>query len=257
MVVAAAPVALGSTRATALELPGLGASVTMAYASHYLSHGYDVLDDAGAFQPEVVFEWGGWSIGLGGSFADDRTHSDCDELIPSIGYGLALFEDESYGLELGTAYSYTSYPHVPAGQGADAPADGQEVELSIALPNLLSLGELAIVPSYTAFFDWQGMRGDAVESGWFHVVRADLSRGLDVEVFSSTGFAVSAATELEYNDGVFGSSPGWSHVTLEIGASLEWESTSFAPALVSQWSFEDTVNHEDELFGIVTLSHTF
>jgi hypothetical protein len=68
---------------------------------------------------------------------------------------------------------------------------------------------------------------------------------------------VSFSWDITYNSGVYGSKSGWSHTTVGVSTAFEWERFYFIPALHYQWSFEETVNDEDEFYMTLSLGPLF
>ncbi len=68
---------------------------------------------------------------------------------------------------------------------------------------------------------------------------------------------LSLTWEITYNDGVYGSEADWSHSTGGLSTTFEWKGVAFAPAANYQWSFEDTVNDEDEFYASFGIAYSF
>ena len=62
---------------------------------------------------------------------------------------------------------------------------------------------------------------------------------------------------MTYTDGAFGTKPSWSHSTLGVSTTFEWKGIYLTPALYYQFSFEDSVNPEDDLYMTVSVGYTF
>ena len=220
--------------------------------SKYLWRGYDVFDDHAAWQPYAEAGWRGFYVGVWGSFSMSRGFENLDELDYYIGYGRTFMEGERWQIDGSATYTYYDFPNSDSDTGPDGVGDVQEIGVSLSLPRLLPVGDIFIVPSYSAYYDWSGKQGgDDIDNGWFHTFA--LSTGLPIDSLPLTqeGQTLDVSWDLTYNDGVFGSESDWSHTTLTVGTSYSWEWVSVGPSVAYQWSLEDTVDHEDEwLFGL-------
>lgn len=229
------------------------------YATQYIWHGYDLLkDDTGAWQPSITLSWMGFYLGVWGSWADESGYVDSDELDYFIGYEHRFLGEKRYALDMSVGYTYLDFPRSDSVSGYDGIADAQEVALSVSMPNLLPLGPSSLVPSYVAYFEWDGIQNsDDLDEGWIHKIGLDYDIFFPALITDQEEQALSLSWEIKYNEGILGSDPDWSHTTFGLSTSFEWWGFSFTPSINYQLSFEDTVNKEDELYASFSLSYSF
>jgi len=229
----------------------LGIDVDATYVSKYIWRGYDLFDDHAAFQPSVnadLFKtgfslnvWGSIPIGSGGDGINDWQEYDY-----TLAYGYTLFEKEPYALDLGANYIYYHFPKL------NHMADTQEAGMSVALPNLIKLGDNALVPSYYTGKLWPTSSGNPDVAGWFHTF------GLSYDLaIPKTEYALSLSTDINYNDGMFGSDSDFSHATVGLSTNVDVGPITLTPFINYQISMDDSVNKENELFGGISAAFSF
>jgi len=237
---------------------GMGVTVDATYVSKYVWRGYDLFDDHGALQPSVdvdlfgtgfgVNVWGSIPMGTGSNGHSDGINI-WQEYDYTLSYGLTLFEDECYALDIGTNYIYYHFPKL------NHKADTQEIGVGVALPNLIMIGDSALVPSYYGGKLWPTSSGQSDEiSGGYHTFGLSYDLGIP-----NTEYAITLASDINYNDGLFGSDQDWSHATVGIFTSVEVGPVSVSPSLSYQISMDDSVNPNDEFWAGISgyfLYHT-
>lgn len=246
--------------AGAVDIGGeeLGITTEFEYVSKYLWKGYDVLDDHGAWQPSLTLDYMGFYVGVWGSFATSSGFTDADELDYYVGYARSFFEEEWYAIDADLAWYYYDYPHSDSHAGDDGISDSQEIVLALSMPNLIPLGPSNLVPSYTVGYNWDGIQSkEDVDNGWIHTFGLAYDIPIPALIPDQEEAAISLGWEISYNDGMFESDSGWSHSQAAISTTFEWKGFTLTPAVFYQWSFEDTVNPEDEFFASVSLNYAF
>jgi hypothetical protein len=233
------------------ESPSLGVTADMTLATKYLWYGYDPFDDHGAYQPSINWDIldTGFSVNVWGSFPFGSGNEVFKELDYSVAYGTTIFEEETYALDLGANYIYYDFPRV----GSRFVPDSHEVGVSAALPNLIKIGDSALVPSYHGAKFWPADSGLGFDvSGGIHTL------GLDYDfTIPNTDQVLSLSADLNYNDGLFAADHDWSHATLGISTSFEVGPVSLTPFLNYQISMDDSVNPVDEFWGGLSVSMSF
>jgi hypothetical protein len=254
-------VAAVNNGAYAVEVGGeeLGITLDVTYVTRYIWHGYDILeDDKGAWQPSITLSWRRFYFGIWGSWADDSGYVDSDELDYFIGYKRSILKGKRYALDMSAAYTYLDFPRSDSVSGYDGIADGQEVVLGVSMPYLLHLGNASLVPSYEAYFEWDGIQNSGdVDGGWVHKMGLSYDICFPALIANQKQQALILSWDIEYNEGVYKSDSDWSYTTLGLSTSFEWRGVSFTPSFNYQWSFEDTVNEEDEFYASFSLSYRF
>lgn len=223
----------------------------MTLVTKYLWHGYDLFDDHGAYQPSVNWDLfdTGFSVNVWGSFPFGSGNEVFKELDYTIAYGTTLFEEEPYAVDLGVNFIYYDFPRV----GSRYVPDTHEVDVRIALPNLVKIGESALVPSYYGGKLWPADSGLGFEvSGGYHA----LGLGYDFKV-PGIEHVLSLSGDINYNDGIFGADHDWSHATLGLSTSFEVGPVSLTPFISYQISMDNSVNVDDEFWGGLSVSMSF
>ena len=238
----------------------LGVSADVTYVSQYMFRGYDILDDHPAVQPSITLDFWqtGFKFNIWGSYAFKSSLSYLDEIDLTLLYGRAFWEDESYALNTYCLGRYVDRAHWewnPYGLPNEG-ADHMEIAGGLSLPKLLPIGPSSLVPSYYLGYKWPKHSGGP-ERGCFHIFGLAYDLPIPALIPTQGSQAISLTTDLTYNDGVFGSEPGWSHSTAGLSTSFRYGGFALTPGINYQWSFEDTVNDEDESWVDISLSYSF
>ncbi len=226
--------------------------------SKYIWKGYDVFDDhAGNF---FSLNWDAFNSGLnlnvwyaipwGGG------NEDATEIDYSASYSMTFMEEEMYAVEVGLFYIYYNFPK---GGRSDGFVDTQEGGVSISLPNLLHVGDSALVPSYSAskFWPTDDELGFDVFGG-YHTLALNHSI-----MVPETDMAIDWFADLHYNDGILGTDHDWTHATLGFSSTFDFDPIAVTPFVNFQWTISDdfanAFNGGDdyELWGGISLSYTF
>ncbi|MBI5117503.1 hypothetical protein HZA56_13590 [Candidatus Poribacteria bacterium] len=236
----------------------IGITVDATYVTKYIWKGFDLLDDNGAWQPSITLSYSDFSLGVWGSWADTRGFTAQDELDYFLCYQPSLFEEKRCALDLSLTYTYFDFPHSDSVAGGDEIADGQELALGVSLPNAFPLGPSSLAPYYEGDFEWQGMHHDSsVDKGWIHTFGLAYDIPVSPLLKQQEEQAICLCWDITYNDGVFGTAAGWSHSTLGVSTTFECKGFAFTPVVNYQWSYEDTVNEENEFYASFSLSYYF
>lgn len=233
------------------ESPTLGVTLDTTYASKYVWRGYDVFGENGSLQPSVDVDLfgSGFSVNAWGAIPMGSGSEDLTELDYTLAYGITLFEDEAYAMELGTNFIYYDFPKV----NSKATPDCQELGVGVALPGLISIGEIAVVPSYYVGKLWPASSEPGFDvAGFYHA----LGLGSEVPV-PGTDLTLSLAADINYNGGMFGADHDWSHATLGASTRFDVGPVAISPFVNYQLSMEDTVNTKDILYGGMSVSYSF
>lgn len=254
-------IALVSTPAHA-EDDALGVTLDTSWSNLYMWRGYNVFDDHAAFFPSVdwaIFDTG-FSVNVWAAIPNGTGHDgfhldDLTEIDYTLAYGISLFEEEAYALDLGVNYIYFDFAH------ANDSWDTQEIGMDIAMPNLIPIGDSALVPHYYVGWLWntETPEIDGDVPGWFH------DWGLSYELpltcpISQQDIGLCFAWDIWYNDGAFGGPHDWTHMTFDISTGWELaEGLALSPAVAWQQTFEEGLGNDDshELWATVSLSYSF
>jgi len=232
----------------------------VSYATKYIWQGYDFLyDDQEAFQPTLELSWRGLTAGIWGSWATDSGYVDLDELDYYVGYDLSLFEEDWYAVDLSLYYTYFDYPNSDSAPGNDGVADTQEINFGVSMPSLLPIGSSYLTPSYSFFYEFAGKDTDDedIDNGCIHEFSLAYDLPFDPLLPDQEEQYLSLTAAITYNDGVYGSDSDWSHSTISASTTFEWNNFYFTPTVNYQWSFEDTVNDENEFYATFAVGYCF
>jgi hypothetical protein len=247
-------------RAWSLQIGDRKLGITMygTFVTKYIWRGYDLFGNRGAWQPSITLDYEGLYAGVWGSWAVERGRVDATELDYYVGYGRSFFDRMRYAVQAVTAYTYYDFPKSDTLSGEDGIGDAQELTFGVSLPRLFPVGASSLVPSYVGYYEWAGIQNsDDVDNGWIHTFGLGYDLPIPKLIKNLDEQTLSLNWDITYNDGTFGSRPGWSHSTARLAAGVTWRGLSFTSALHHQWSFEATVNDEDELYGSFSLTFEF
>lgn len=240
--------------ASAVDIYGeeLSINLDFTYASKYMWHGFDTFENDGALHPSVEFGYKEFYAGVWGAWPDSSGFEDLTEIDFYLGYERSFFEEEKYALTVGLLYTYFSFPKI------NSQADGQEIALSVSLDNLLPIGPSVLVPSYTVFYEWDGVQNeDAIDNGYYHT----FALGYDVPVPAllpdQEEQAISLLADVTYGDGPYETASGLLYATVGVSTTFEWNNFYLTPAVYYQFSFEDSVNDEDDLYTLISVGYSF
>jgi len=248
--------------AVAAEDGQYGVTVDTTWVSKYIWRGIDLLDDKAAIQPSVSMDLGSgfsatvWSSWAGSSQGGgDISTVNADEMDYILSYANSINEDDISAIAYSLNWVYYDFTDQPS-----KAADAQEINASIAMPNLCPYG---IVPSYTIAKMWAAKAyGDAGDvGGWIHVFGLDY--GLTVPGFleNNPEQTIDLHWDLTFNDGAGLAAGGvdsdWSHTTFGASTDIALGGGTLRPGVFYQVSMDESVNNEDELYTAVSYSFNF
>jgi len=170
-----------------------------------------------------------------------------------LGYEHSFWEEERYALDVSLDYTYFSYPNFEHGKD-----DGQEIALSLSMPNLIPLGPSSLVPGYEIAYEWSGFQGGTdFDEGFIHTFGLSYAIPVPALIPSQEEQSIDLIWDIAYNAGYDGADPSWTHTTVGASTTFEYGDFYFTPALNYQWSFEDTMNDEDEFYASFSAGYRF
>ena len=204
------------------------------------------------FSPVLNWGFGIFILEFGALGPDSNGFEDLTEIDLYLGYSRTWLEEEPYSFTTDLLYTYFTYPKTNRG------GDAQEVGLTVSWDQLIPLGPTYLVPSYSVFYDWDGVQGSGkVDDGFFHTFALTYDIPVPALIPSQEEQAISLLADITYGDGAFDTEPAWSYSTLGASTTFEWNSMYFTPALYYQFSFEDSVNNEDDLYAMFSVGYSF
>lgn len=234
-------------------------TVDLSYTCKYIWRGYDILDNAGAYQPSIDFAhssgfganvWmsypqrSGWTNDL----ADSRVN--LTEYDYTLYYGGKAFDGACWETDYRVGWRY--YDYIDTYSEAH---DMQELFLEMEMPNLTGN---AVIPHAAVYQMWPARDNADVAhaSGTIYVM--GFSYLLPTEE-QFPNLPLTFSWDLVFNDGVLASDHDWSHMLWGLKTAFDCPMTGgkFVPAVYFQNSFEDSVNTQDEYWAALTYSFTF
>jgi hypothetical protein len=230
----------------------------LTYTSKYIWRGFDLLDDASAWQPSANFDFGnGFSANVWASYSG-TSGNDVMSRVNATEYDYTLAYSGTYAetCPWKTAYKigWRYYDFIDT---ATKDYDMQEVFAEFAMPSLL--GDSGVTPRGAVYQMWDS-KGEGLNDG---------SSGTIYVMGLGYGFTLDQAPELPmdfgwdlvYNDGTGADTVDhdWSHMVWSLKTSFTCPMTGgkIIPGIYFQNSFEDTVNNEDELWGMISYALSF
>ena len=230
-------------------------------ASKYMAHGYNFAgNDTPSLQPciawqtpipEVVFKfWAAEPL--------NTVYKKELELDFLLNLSHTFFEKERYAMNL---HGYFDYWVVPRKEfllphNERQMATGFKFNGGVAFPNLPKLGPVSIVPGYN-YYHWTPENGGAFVEGGV----SDFSLSFLTEsagwVEKTRRQTYSFVWAIDYNDGAFGSKPGWSHSVVGLSTGISVGRFTITPSVNYQWSFEPSVNPVNEFWAAISFQTVF
>ena len=221
------------------------------YASKYMWRGIDLQDDAPAFQSELFCDFGetGFYAGAFYSIAVNSRQRwrEWDEIDVYFGYYNVVCPDKKYSLEYDIGFTHYYFPQ----QVRDV--DTQDIALALKLPNIVPLGGSNLIPRLKIYYGWSPFSNE--DSGLWVGIAAMYDFTIPPSILSRQNQKLSLKVETYHNDGAqsFEVNPGWSHIMTSIGTTFDWKGFQYTPEISYQWSLEDTVDKENELWFTITI----
>lgn len=250
------PLLLALTVSAVAVAGELGVHPDVTLAGKYMAHGFNVNGEHRSLQPSLTLDTmvPGLRLTAWAALPVDRDYRAEDEFDYLVKYGRTLFADSPAAVNLHGYVDYWLYPNSATDGGADL--EGWKFHGGVTLPNLLPAGPANLVPSYNYYF-WTPKDSGGFEDGGVHELFLNYSPPLKTLLPAPDGQTLDLGASLNYHDGVFGVEPGWSHATAHLSTTFAVSRLKLTPSLNYQWSFEDTVNDEDEFWGAFSVAADF
>ncbi len=249
---------------------GLQAMVGVTWDSQYIWRGFDVFRDGSALH--VLTDLNLFDTGFGVSAVGHQSLSDAFGELQrwdgTVYYQNGLFSGEALATNFRLGYVYYYYPKTNFGITQNL----MEGHVIFSWPNLLPIKGLQ--PSYAFAYMWPGNENHWAQvgnpnfnhnsTGMFHILMLDYAFSVPALIPSMDDQTIRLHSELVYNGGV---SPYGTNVISGFSDAVLGASTDFAfgadrnlvltPSLYYQWSLEETVNPDNELWVSVSLKYAF
>lgn len=246
----------------------LGITFDTTWVSKYIWRGIDKMDDKASIQPSVNFDLGnGFSAGVWAAYGCASDTVNATEYDYSLTYSGTTCEGTANQLNYAASWIYYDYIDQPS-----TAADAQEINLSVAMPNLIPGG---VVPNYTIIKMWGSESSSAASdiSGWIHVIGLDYALTVDGFIENNPEQVIDLSWDITYNGaagvpGTLNKTSGvitpsgvdhdWSHTTFGISTAIELPGAgTVTPGIFYQISMDKSVNTENELWSGISYSLNF
>jgi predicted class III extradiol MEMO1 family dioxygenase len=118
------------------------------------------------------------------------------------------------------------------------------------MPNLFPLAGSFLVPSYNVYYlrHWAQDREDLDQGGTQHELLLEYDRAMKVLIPGATYQYAGATASANYHNGDFGVKPGISHSTASLVTGLYALRSIFILSVNHQWSYEPTLDPNNEFW---------
>ncbi len=234
---------------------GVTANITLA--SKYLAHGWNLGGDSWSFQPSLTLETKvpGVSLQVWAALPFDRDLHENDELDFLLHYSRDFFREDPWLMSFhGFADYWVFTRQVQEDSGRQF--RGIKYKAGVAFPFLIPMFETHLVPEYNYYY-WQSIDSKAFSEGGAHEFFLRHAIPLRALLPAQEGQTLDLSSSLTYHQGSFGNETGFSHATVHMATSFAVGPVSISPSVNYQWSFEDTINEDDEFWATFSVTSTF
>lgn len=236
----------------------------LTWASQYVTDGFSVGGDKPALQPMVKLDTplDGVALKFWASLQQDRSNDAFDEYDYMLVLSRTFGKDHPYAVDVHGYADLWDYPNGEFTQDKnknDIEARrkyGQKYHAGFSLKELCPVAGSFLVPSYNYYF-WTPIDADSFDQGGRHELCLDYGHDLPLFIPGATKQKVSVGGAINYFDGVLGVEPGWSHSVASLGSSAEIAGVTYTAGINYQWSYEDTLDKENECWGTIGAAYTF
>lgn len=238
----------------------------LTLASQYMIDGFHVGDSpvlqyAGKAQLYST----GFSLMYWNSIQTKRESKKYDEHDFFLMYSRDFFQESQYSFNL---HGFADYWIFPNGETkTDAFGDevsssmkhGNKFQLGVSMPKLIPLGGSYLVPSYNVSYlnYWADDRDDLFLGGFQQELLFEYYRAHKILIPGATYQYAGATANLVYHHGAFGVEPGISHSVASLVGGVYALKSIFVLTLNHQWTFEETVNPENEFWSAISFIKKF
>lgn len=264
-IVLACVIAVGLCAGVAGAADDLGVHVDLTLAEKYMAHGFNINGDHASFQPSLTLDTKvpGLQLTAWSAMPVNREQDEKNEFDYLLKYGHTFFGGEPYAVNVHGYVDYWEYPNTRDAGSVD-PATGSPIEDltgwkfngGVTLPKLLPLGPACLVPSYNYYF-WTPRHSGGFEDGGVHEIFLNYNPPLESFLPVGGKQTLDLSASINNHDGAFGVQPGWSHATAHASTTFVIATLKVTPSVNYQWSFEDTVDNEDEFWTSISVARDF
>lgn len=242
----------------ALEKKKVGLTADITWASKYLISGFKVGGDDPVWQLAGKLDWyqTGFSFMYWTAIQANRDNKQYDEQDLFLMYSRDFFADNRYAINLHGFYDYWMFPNTEPVRDefgdvtSTSKKHGNKFQLGLSLPKLIPLADSYVVPSYNVYYlhYYAQDRKDRYLGGTHHELLLEYYRSIRLFIPKATYQYAGATASTNYHQGDFGVKSGLSHSTASMVTGVYAFSSIFTLSMNHQWSYEETVNPNNEFW---------
>ena len=221
--------------------------VESTFTTHYMSHGFDNGNNVESIQPVVAYQhpdFSKWTFKYWGNYAINRDEKSADEADVIIAYNDEFEITKDFKLGFNTFADYFRFYNLDLGTKT---FDGVKFNVGVSTGDLFSIADKEILIAYNWYY-WDGVYHNKFKSGLEQELSAEYALGI-----AGIEQDIHQKILLGYHHGAFNVDSGFSHFIYSSWVNFKIKEMNLKPQFNYQWSFEDTVNPEDELWlGLTT-----
>ena len=230
----------------------------LTYATQYMYHGFNLGENHPTWQPSLTLDrlLPGFSLK---AWMNSPVDKDYDQFTQADFLAMATHDfvtARELTINLHGYVDYWSFPEYEPEPG-NGDLSGWQFHVGASLPDLISIGRIPLIPSYNYYYWTPDSRGD-FEAGGQHELFLLLPVPCDLLALRTPPFqTLNLGASLNVHEGFWGVKSGLSHATAHLSTSFDWKGIHITPSLNYQWSFEDSLDPEDEFWATLSASYRF
>jgi len=260
-------ITFASTPTWAAEKSRLALTTDITWASKYMVSGFKVGGDRPVWQlaGKVDLYSSGFSLMYWTALQADRSNKQFDEQDIFALYSRDFFKESRYAINIHGYYDYWYFPNAEpvldefGDDVSNGRKHGNKFQLGFSMPNLIPLSGSSLVPSYNVYYThyWAQNRDDLYLGGTHHELLLEYNRSIRAFIPKATYQYAGLTASTNYHNGDFGVKPRISHSTAGVVSGVYALNSIFILGLNHQWSYEETVNPDNEFWSTLSFVKKF
>jgi hypothetical protein len=249
---------VGCSPASAETANSMKFTTDITWASKYMLNGFKVGGNSPVWQlaGKSDIYTSGFSLMFWTAIQADRQKKQYDEQDFFIMYQKDFLTDKQYAINLHGFYDYWVFPNTEPVRDefgevvSSSKKQGNKVQLGFSLPQLIPLFGSFVVPTLNTHYlhYYELGHSDLYRGGIHHEALLEYYKATPLFIPRATYQYSGVKTGVNYYDGAFGVQRGWSHTTASLVSGVYALKSIFELSLNQQWSYEETVNPENEFW---------
>jgi hypothetical protein len=235
----------------------------LTWASEYIMDGFNIGGSHSVLQPSlnVATPLDGVSAMFWSSLQTERDNDQYDELDFMARYSHDFMMGSRAAFNLHGYYDYWLFPKRNMSFDPENPESmkGSKLNAGASATRLIPIAGSYLVPSYNLYY-WIYWAQDNVnlwEGGARHQFLLQYFHEIPKLVSDLQSQYAGISADMNYNDGAFGVSPGWSHSTLSLSTGVYALDCIFSFSVNRQWSYVASVDPNNELWTTFSFTKQF